>query len=388
MRTKICIVAALITTALWTPAANAEKDVIGTGDAVANSYIVVLKDDAAVSPQTMLSKYKGTLKHTYRAALNGFSVHDMPEQQARRLAADPRVDFVHRNLRTSIQATQLDPVWGLDRIGQRALPLNGRYAYPDHAGAGVRAYVIDTGIRTTHQEFQGRAAHGYDAINRDPIADDCNGHGTHVAATIAGRTYGVAKQARVIGVKVLGCNGFAVGESVIAGIDWVTDHGVRPAVVNLSLGALGQNLLEERAIRRSIAAGFTYVVAAGNVGQDACQHTPARIPEVITVAATDRFDARAVHPRWQSNHGPCVDIWAPGADVQSAAFHTDIATEVRGGTSMATPHVAGAAALHLATNPNATHQQVRDALVNRATTTANLRDLRVGSPNRLLYIGN
>lgn len=388
MRTRICIAAALLATALWTPTANAEKDVIGTGDAVANSYIVVLKDGVSASPQTLLSRYKGTLKHTYRAALNGFSVHDMSEKQARRLAADPRVDFVHRNLRTSIQTTQFNPAWGLDRIGQRALPLNGRYTYPDQAGAGVRAYVIDTGIRTTHQEFQGRASHGYDAVNDDPIANDCNGHGTHVAATIAGRTFGVAKQARVIGVKVLGCDGFAVGESVIAGIDWVTENGVRPAVVNMSLGAVGQNPVEEQAIRRSIAAGFTYVLAAGNSGVDACNFTPARLPEAITVAATDRFDARAVYPRWQSNHGRCVDIWAPGADVQSASFNSDIATEVRGGTSMAAPHVAGAAALRLGANPNATHQQVRDALVNGATTTANLRDIRFGSPNRLLYIGN
>ncbi|MFI6097189.1 S8 family peptidase [Lentzea sp. NPDC051213] len=388
MRIKICIAAALIATTLSTPSANAEKDVIGTGDAVADSYIVVLKDGVSASPQTLLNKYKGTLKRTYKAALNGFSVHDMSEKQARRLAADSTVAYVQRNLRTKIQQNQFNPVWGLDRIDQRALPLNNRYTYPDQAAAGVRAYVLDTGIRTTHQEFQGRASHGFDFVNDDPIADDCNGHGTHVAGTIAGRTFGVAKQARVIGVKVLGCNGFAVADSVVAGIDWITENGVRPAVVNMSLGAFGQNPGQEEAIRRSIRAGFTYVLAAGNDGIDACNFTPARLPEAITVAATDRFDARAVHARWQSNHGRCVDIWAPGADIQSASFNGDIATEIRGGTSMATPHVAGAAALHLGANPNATHQQVRDALVNGATTTANLRDLRIGSPDRLLRIGN
>ncbi|GGM83280.1 hypothetical protein GCM10011609_18990 [Lentzea pudingi] len=390
MRTKTCISVALLATAFCTPTANAaEKDVIGTGDAVANSYIVVLKDDAKVSPQTMLSKYKGTLKHTYRAALNGFSVHDMSEQQARRLAADSRVSYVQRNLRTKIQQNQFNPVWGLDRTDQRALPLNGRYTYPDQAGAGVRAYVIDSGIRTTHVDFQGRASHGFDVINNDPIADDCNGHGTHVASTIAGRTYGVAKQARVIGVKAIGCDGFSVGDSIIAGIDWVTDNGVRPAVVNMSVGGFGEDQGQADALRRSIAAGFTYVVAAGNDGRDACQYSPAGIEEAITVGATDRNDNRAQFT-WpgSSNHGRCVDIWAPGRDVQAASARNDFITEFRSGTSMATPHVAGAAALHLGANPNATHQQVRDALVNNATTTANLRDLRAGSPNRLLYIGN
>ncbi|MFS8096387.1 S8 family peptidase [Lentzea alba] len=389
MRTKICIAAALIATVVSTPTANAEKDVIGTGEAVANSYIVVLKDGVKASPQTLLSKYKGTLKHTYRAALNGFSVHDMSETQARRLAADSRVSYVQRNLRTKIQQNQFNPVWGLDRIDQRALPLNGRYTYPDQAGAGVRAYVIDSGIRTTHVDFQGRASHGYDVVNNDPIADDCNGHGTHVASTIAGRTYGVAKQARVIGVKAVDCNGFSVGDSIIAGIDWVTDHGVRPAVVNMSVGGFGQDQGQTDALRRSIAAGFTYVVAAGNDGQDACQYSPAGIEEAITVGATDRNDIRAVFSwRESSNHGRCVDIWAPGGHVQAASARGDLVTETRGGTSMATPHVAGAAALHLGANPNATHQQVRDALVNNATTTANLRDLRAGSPNRLLHIGN
>ncbi|MDT7785280.1 MAG: hypothetical protein QOF58_3699 [Pseudonocardiales bacterium] len=390
MRTKICISVALLATAFCTPTASAaEKDVIGSGDAVANSYIVVLKDDVKASPQTMLSKYKGTLKHTYHAALNGFSVYDMSEQHARRLAADSRVAYVQRNLRTKIQQTQFNPAWGLDRVDQRALPLNGRYTFPDQAGAGVRAYVIDSGIRTTHVDFQGRASHGWDVINNDPVADDCNGHGTHVASTIAGRTFGVAKQAQVIGVKAIDCDGHSVGDSIVAGIDWVTDHGVRPAVVNMSVGGFGQDQGQTDALRRSIAAGFTYVVAAGNSGDDACLYSPAGIEEAITVGATDRNDNRAIFNwRESSNHGRCVDLWAPGANIQAASATGDWATEFRGGTSMATPHVTGAAALYLGAHPNATHQQVRDALVNNATTTANLRDLRAGSPNRLLYIGN
>jgi subtilisin family serine protease len=388
MRINICIAAALFATVLCTPTAHAEKDVIGTGDAVAGSYVVVLKNGSDASPQTLLSKYKGTLKRTYRTALNGFSVRDMSEQQARRLAADPKVAYVQRNLLMSIQDTQRGPVWGLDRIDQRGLPLDGSYTYPAGAAENVRAYVIDTGIRTTHTEFQGRASNGFDFIGDDPIADDCQGHGTHVASTIAGRTFGVAKRAQVVGVKVLGCDGRAEGDSVLAGIEWVTANGQRPAVVNMSLGAQGQNPAEEDAIRRSIAAGFTYVVAAGNSGMDACGFTPARTPEAITVGATDRNDTRARFD-WpeSSNFGQCLDIWAPGGNIQAASHDGDFATEFRGGTSMAAPHVAGAAALYLSANPNATNVQVRNALVNGASTPF-LRDIRWGSPNRLLHIGN
>lgn len=228
MRLNFCIVTALFATVLCTPAANAEKDVIGSGDAVADSYIVVFKDGVNASPQALLTKYKGRLKRTYSAAISGFSVQDMSEKQARRLAADPRIAYVQRNLRMSAQDTQRWPAWGLDRIDQRNLPLDGGYTYPNRAADNVRAYVIDSGIRTTHTEFEGRASNGYDFIGDDPIADDCNGHGTHVASTIAGRTFGVAKRAQVVGVKVLGCNGFADADSVLSGIDWVTANGVRP----------------------------------------------------------------------------------------------------------------------------------------------------------------
>ncbi|MGW6446999.1 S8 family peptidase [Lentzea sp. NPDC055074] len=387
MRIKICIAAALFVAVLPTPAAHAEKDVVGTGDAVANSYIVVLKDGAKASPQALLSRYEGRIKRSYKAAISGFSVHEMSEKQARRLAADPSVAYVQRNLRMRSQDTQRGPVWGLDRIDQRALPLDNGYTYPAGAAQNVHAYVIDSGIRTTHSEFGGRASNGYDFIDDDPVADDCNGHGTHVASTLASRTFGVAKRAQVVGVKVLACNGYADADSVLAGIEWVTANGVRPAVVNMSLGAEGQNPAEEDAVRRSIAAGFTYVLAAGNSGRDACGFTPARTPEAITVGATSSNDARAVYPRWSSNFGPCVDIWAPGGDVQAASRNGDFASEVRGGTSMASPHVAGAAALYLGANPGATNQQVRDALVNGASTP-NLRDLQAGSPNRLLRVGN
>ncbi|MDX8142978.1 S8 family peptidase [Lentzea sp. BCCO 10_0061] len=390
MRINTCIAAALFATVLCTPTANAQQALRGEGEAVPGSYIVVLKDGVSASPQSLLSKYEGSLKRTYKAVLNGFSVRDMSEHQARRLAADPKVSYVQRNLILSGQTTQWNAPWNLDRIDQRALPLNAQYTYPNNAAAGVRAYVLDSGVRITHNEFEGRASHGFDFIDDDADASDCAGHGTHVAGTIAGRTSGVAKRAQVVSVRVLGCDNMADQDSVVSGIEWVTVNGRRPAVVNMSLGGFGQNDLMENAIRRSIAAGFTYVLAAGNDGRDACGFTPARLPEAITVGATDRNDNRSLWPQWakESNWGRCVDIWAPGTDVRSASSANDFATRLDSGTSMAAPSVAGAAALHLSANPNATNQQVRDALVNGATTTANLRDLRAGSPDRLLRIGN
>lgn len=247
--------------------------------------------------------------------------------------------------------------------------------------------MLDSGIRTTHQEFEGRASNGWDFIDDDPIAQDCIGHGTHVAGTIAGRTYGVAKKANVVGVRVLACDRFSKGNSVLDGIDWITEHGVRPAVVNMSLGGVGDDdwALEE-AISRSIAAGFTYVLAAGNSGADACTFSLARLDEAITVGAVDGNDNRSIWPGGNSsNHGRCVDIWAPGSDIRSASHTSNVLTRLDGGTSMAAPHVAGAAAIYLSAHPDATHLQVRNALVDSATPDR-LRGLQLGSPNRLLQI--
>ncbi|KJK49060.1 hypothetical protein UK23_15140 [Lentzea aerocolonigenes] len=388
MRINTCIATALFATVLCTPTANAEQALTGEGEAIPGSYIVELKDGVTASPQTLLAKYKGTLKRTYRAALNGFSVRDMSEQQARRLAADPRVAEVHRNVVVSILDTQANAGWNLDRIDQAALPLDTRYEYPNTA-QNVTAYVLDTGIRITHREFGGRAANGFDFIDDDGIAQDCHGHGTHVAGTIAGRDSGVAKQVRVVGVRVLGCDGRADQDSVIAGINWVTANGVRPGVVNMSLGQSVPDDQMERAISRSIRAGFTYVLAAGNDGRDACGYSPARLPEAITVGATDRNDNRSTWPQYNkaSNWGRCVDIWAPGSDISSTSAANDFDTRLDSGTSMAAPSVAGAAALYLSTHPNASNLQVRNALVDNATPN-NLRGLFPGSPNKLLRIGN
>ncbi|GGM83285.1 hypothetical protein GCM10011609_19010 [Lentzea pudingi] len=388
LRRHVAIAAALgiASTAMWTPTAIAEQAVLpGAGaQAVEGSYIVVLKDGARTPASALASRYQGNVRHTYSAALNGFSVTGMSERQARRLAADPDVQFVERNTFATIQATQTNPVWGLDRIDQANLPLSKSYTYPNTA-SNVTAYVLDTGIRKTHSEFEGRASDGYDFIDNDSVAQDCQGHGSHVAGTVGGKTYGVAKKAKLVGVRVLDCNGSGPWDGIIRGIDWVTANGKKPAVVNMSLGGSGTNSSLENAVRRSISAGFTYVLAGGNSGQDACNFTPARTPEAITVGASDRTDKRSIYSAGSSNYGRCLDIWAPGSDIVSASHSSDTGTRSMGGTSMASPHVAGAAALYLSANPSATPAQVRNALVGAATPNK-LTDIRTGSPNLLLKV--
>jgi subtilisin family serine protease len=388
LRRHVAIAAAfgIASTAMLTPTAIAEEAVLpGAGaQAVEGSYIVVLKDGARTPASALASRYQGVVRHTYSTALHGFSVTGMSERQARRLAADADVEFVERNTFATIQETQANPVWGLDRIDQANLPLNQKYTYPNTA-PNVTAYVLDTGIRKTHSEFEGRASDGYDFIDNDAVAQDCQGHGTHVAGTVAGKTYGVAKKAALVGVRVLDCNGSGPWDGIIRGIDWVTANGKKPAVVNMSLGGSGTNSSLENAVRRSISAGFTYVLAGGNSGQDACNFTPARTPEAITVGASDRNYKRSIWTAGSSNHGQCLDIWAPGSDIVSASHSNDTGTRSMGGTSIASPHVAGAAALYLSANPSATPAQVRAALVGAATPNK-LTDIRTGSPNLLLKV--
>lgn len=358
----------------------------GAPGAVAGSYLVLL-DPARAGSRTaqgraVIERFGGTVGRTYDSAVNGFSVK-MTEAQARRLAADPAVETVAQNRKVSLDTTQPNPPsWGLDRMGQRRQPLNNSYAYESSAGTGVTAYILDTGINISHQDFGGRARYGYDAIDEDRVADDLHGHGTHVAGTVAGTTFGVAKRTKLVAVRVLDENGSGTYEQVIAGIDWVTRNAVKPAVANMSLGGDPDSVLDA-AVRGSIASGITYVVAAGNQNKDASTHSPARVSQALTVGATSEHDARSSY----SNYGSLVDLFAPGDNITSASYlGGDWSTEMSG-TSMASPHVAGAAARYLSLNRTSTPAQVATYLKNKATTGAVL-GRGTGSPDRALYMGN
>ncbi|MEV0693598.1 S8 family peptidase [Streptomyces sp. NPDC050388] len=357
----------------------------GAANAVADSFIVTLKADEAkagsAKGRALAEKYGAEIERTYTKALNGYEV-EASEAEAKRLAADPAVASVVQNRTFHITATQPSPPsWGLDRIDQRSLPLNNSYTYPDSAGQGVTAYVIDTGVRITHSDFGGRASYGYDAVDNDNTAQDGNGHGTHVAGTVAGNAYGVAKKAKVVGVRVLNNSGSGTTAQVVAGIDWVARNAVKPAVANMSLGGGADSALDT-AVRNAVASGVTFVVAAGNESTNASTKSPARVAEAITVGATTSSDARASY----SNYGSILDVFAPGSSVTSAWHTGDTATNTISGTSMASPHVAGAAALHLAANPSATPAQVSSALTAAATTGV-VGNPGSGSPNLLLNVG-
>ncbi|MCX5560469.1 S8 family peptidase [Streptomyces sp. NBC_00038] len=356
----------------------------GAANAVADSYIVTLKADAAKAGSTegraLAKEYGATIERTYKKALNGYAV-EATAAEARQFAADPAVASVVQNRTFHINATQPNPPsWGLDRIDQKTLPLNSSYTYPDSAGTGVTAYIIDTGVRITHSTFGGRATYGYDAVDNDNTAQDGNGHGTHVAGTVAGSAYGVAKNAKIVGVRVLDNAGSGTTAGVVAGIDWVTQNAVKPAVANMSLGG-GVDTALDTAVRNSIASGVTYAVAAGNSNANASNYSPARVTEAITVGATTSTDARASY----SNYGAVLDIFAPGSSITSSWNTSDTATSSISGTSMASPHVAGAAAVFLGANPTATPAQVATGLIN-ASSTGVVTNPGTGSPNRLLNV--
>ncbi|MEU7047856.1 MULTISPECIES: S8 family peptidase [Streptomyces] len=368
-------------------AAPAVGKVIGAGSptAVRDSYIVTLRKDAgfkasSITGRKLVKEYGGSVTRTFGSALNGYAA-TLSAAEAERLAADPAVATVEQNQRVGVtDTTQSNAPWGLDRIDQTSLPLSGTYTYPDSAGSGVTAYVIDTGVRITHQQISGRASYGYDAVDGDTNAADGNGHGTHVATTIAGSTYGVAKKAKIVAVRVLDNNGSGTTAGVIAGIDWVTRNHSGPSVANLSLGG-GASATLDAAVRTSIASGVTYAVAAGNSNTNASSSSPARVTEAITVGATTSTDARASY----SNYGSVLDIFAPGSSITAGWNTGDTATNTISGTSMATPHVAGAAAVYLAGHASATPAQVATALVNGATT-GKVTGAGSGSPNRLLKL--
>ncbi|MFD9501992.1 S8 family serine peptidase [Streptomyces sp. NPDC060035] len=357
----------------------------GAPGAISGSYIVTLDESAAdagsADGRALAAEYGAKIKKTYRAALNGYAV-ELPAEQAKKFAADPAVESVVQNRTFTISGTQPSPPsWGLDRIDQTALPLNQSYTYPDKAGEGVTAYIIDTGVRISHSDFGGRASNGYDAIDNDNTAQDGNGHGTHVAGTVAGTSYGVAKKAKIVGVRVLDNSGSGTTAQVVAGIDWVTANAVKPAVANMSLGGEVDTALDT-AVRNSIASGVTFAVAAGNESTNASTKSPARVAEAITVGSTTSTDARSSF----SNYGSVVDIFAPGSSITSSWNTGDSATNTISGTSMASPHVAGAAALYLADHPGQTPAQVSAGLVAAATSGV-VTNPGTGSPNKLLNVG-
>ncbi|MFE9740710.1 S8 family peptidase [Streptomyces sp. NPDC006477] len=375
------VTAALLAGNIAGAAAPAEGTVHGLGapGAVAGSFVVIL--DASANKAELAKKYGGTLERAYGSEVNGFSASGLTVDEAKRLAADPSVGTVVQNKRFSINETQENPPsWGLDRIDQADTAADKKYAYPDNGGEGVTAYVIDTGVRISHQDFGGRATHGFDAVDNDDTADDGNGHGTHVAGTIAGTSHGVAKKSKVVAVRVLDDNGSGTTEQVVAGIDWVTQNHSGPSVANMSLGGGADEALDA-AVKRATASGVTFAVAAGNESSDAGQGSPSRVTEALTVASSTKDDQQSDF----SNFGAVVDLYAPGSEITSAWNDSDTGTKTISGTSMAAPHVAGAAVLYLAANPSATPADTAAALTGAATADA-IKNPSSGTANKLLKV--
>ncbi|HEX8150097.1 MAG TPA: S8 family peptidase [Pyrinomonadaceae bacterium] len=354
--------------------------------AIPGNYIVVLDSVAAGEPgpysqadqitDVLVAAYGGKVNKRYKHALNGYAA-EMIEDEALALSEDPRVQFVEEDQVYTADATQTGAPWGLDRIDQRDRPLNGTYNY-NWTGSGVRAYIIDTGIRTTHTQFGGRASNVYDVNGGN--GQDCNGHGTHVSGTVGGSTYGVAKSVMLRGVKVFQCANTTSTSNIIAGVNYVTANRILPAVANMSVGG-GASSSMDTAVQNLINSGVTVAVAAGNEsGVDACTRSPARLAAAITVGSTTSSDARSSF----SNIGTCLDLFAPGSSIPSSWYTSDTATATLSGTSMATPHVTGVAALYLQGHTTASNATVRNAIVN-GSTTGRLTGIGTGSPNRLLY---
>ncbi|EXE50097.1 MULTISPECIES: S8 family peptidase [Acinetobacter] len=351
---------------------------------IKNQYIVILNKDIGPAKdfaQNIAKQHGGRILQSYDSALKGFAIY-LPDTAGtafiEAMKKNPQVLSVENDTVVNIDATtQTNPDWGLDRIDQKALPLNSTYSY-SQTGTGTTAYIVDTGILSTHQEFSGRVLNGYTAISDGNGTTDCNGHGTHVAGTVGGTTYGVAKNVKLVPVRILGCDGSGASSNVIAGLDWILKNGSKPAVVNMSLGGAASSSLDS-AVENLYNNGYVMVVAAGNSNTDACTSSPARTSNAITVAATDNTDTRASY----SNYGSCVDIFAPGSQINSSWIGSNTATKVLNGTSMATPHVAGVVAELLQSTPTATPQTITSNLLNQATSDVVKNPS--GSPNRLLY---
>ncbi|MCS6238357.1 S8 family peptidase [Shewanella baltica] len=365
--------------------------------AIKDTYIVVfntpsvlnlsnnntIAEFAVLQAESLVNQYDVRVMKNFGNVLNGVLIN-ASAQQVEALLKDPNVKYIEQDQimtvtpKVETNADQPSPTWGIDRIDQRNLPLDNNY-HTDYDGSGVTAFVIDTGVLNTHNEFGGRASSGYDFIDNDYDATDCNGHGTHVAGTIGGSTYGVAKNVNVVGVRVLNCSGSGSNSGVIAGINWVKNNASGPAVANMSLGG-GASQATDDAVNAAVAAGITFVVAAGNDNSNACNYSPARAADAITVGSTTSNDSRSSF----SNYGTCLDIYAPGSSITSSWYTSNSATNTISGTSMASPHVAGVAALYLDENPNLSPAQVTNLLATRATS-GKVTDAKTGSPNKLLF---
>jgi subtilisin family serine protease len=387
MRFNVSVLSVAVAAAVFaTPAFSAELRT--SKRPIQGQYIVVLKDSAASLSgersraarvpdvaQRIATDHNARLLRSYQRVLRGFVVRADDAARAK-LLADPRVAYVEEDGIALPNPTQGSATWGIDRIDQRYRPLNGSYTY-DHTGAGVHAYIIDTGLNVAHSEFAGRVGNGADFIGGG--VNDCNGHGTHVAGTIAGTTWGVAKSAIVHPVRVFGCSGGSAWSTIIAGVDWVALNRQLPAVANMSLGG-GGNTSVDAAVDNLINSGVTVVVAAGNDNGDACTKSPARVRRAITVGSTDSNDNRSSF----SNYGTCVDLFAPGSSITSAWHTSNTASNVISGTSMASPHVAGIVALYLQTNPGANPAGVVLEVLGKATTNV-VGNVGGGSPNLFAF---
>ncbi|ATC96595.1 S8 family peptidase [Pseudoalteromonas tunicata] len=365
--------------------------------AIEGKYIVVFKTPsvldihshdaisnfASLQAKSLVNLYNIEIAQEFGNVLNGVLVN-ASSKQIKQMLSDPNIEYIEQDQIMSISPlastneNQANAVWGLDRIDQQDLPLNGNYSY-EYDGSGVTAYVIDTGVRVTHNEFGNRASHGYDFIDNDNDATDCNGHGTHVAGTIGGGTYGVAKNVNIVGVRVLGCSGSGSNSGVIAGINWVKNNASGPSVANMSLGG-GVSQATDDAVNNAVASGVNFIVAAGNDNSNACNYSPARAANAITVGSTTSNDGRSSF----SNYGNCLDIYAPGSNIKSAWYNSDSATNSISGTSMASPHVAGAVALYLDQNPSLSTSQI-ESLLSQRSSKNKVSDAKSGSPNELLH---
>jgi subtilisin family serine protease len=386
MRAKAALVLALLVAACQStdpplaphnPAPSADSTFGGNG-----SYIITFHDsvsDASGLARVLATAHGRTPLRTFGHALKGFSAPFSPAAAAA-LAHHPAVRRVEPDGIVRIMGTQYGATWGLDRLDQRTLPLSSSYAYA-YTGAGVTAYIVDSGLRVDHEDFGGRARLGFDAVGDGMDGSDCSGHGTHVGGTVGGARWGVAKAVQLVSVRVLGCGTSGSWSSIIAGLDWiVADHGSEPAVANMSFGG-SLNASVNDAVRRVIADGVVVVVAAGNSNEDACHSSPGATPEAITVGATDESDSRASFSNW----GPCIDWFAPGVGIRSAWYTSESATNVMKGTSMSAPLTAGAAALYLEARPAASPYAVREGLFN---LTTKLKVRAANSENsHLLYTG-